>query len=989
MVSQVAPILQVFGSATAAARAVQTVIDRPSPIDGTVHAPHQIIVSEIQGSLEFRDVSFEYPSRPGVKTLDEVTFQGPYGKHTAIVGASGSGKSTITSLVARLYDPSSGSILIDGKDIRDVNVRYLRSCIGLVDQEPFLLNRSILENIALGLANSDLEGILLDSSLPDIVSAVHNGEKFEAAIERQPLRVKDVLAKVRRAARLANADQFIDSMEHGYASLVGTKGSSLSGGQRQRIALARALIRNPKILLLDEATASLDSAAEQSIQLALKEVLKGRTTVTVAHRLSTIKDADNIIVLSNRKVVEQGSHSQLLERSGVYAAMITSQKVQSSALRDDESIETSPSSSLAVGNTVKSDAMVEKPLAGRNVKQEWPLEDPTAESTVKQLLALALSQRSFIILGLVACIMAGGSYTGEAVIFGHTLGHFGPCQGAAQIRSIGNLAGLIFFIIGLVAFSANVVGGTSFGRVSEKLIYNVRLLVFRSLLDQEILWHNTDGRTPAMLLQYFTRDASALAGLSGTTVGTLVTILVNLVASIILTHVIAWKIAVVLLATLPILLGSGIMRLKALAKFHNRHQAVYATSIGLTVEAVESIKVVVSLSLEPYFLEAYKRSLTEPYKASFLEIAYTNFWLATAFSVSNLIYALAYWWGSQRIAAGEYTQTEFFVVLPALLFSAQSCGQMFALAPDLSGARTAATRLVGLLKMAPSTLTMPTPDQEGPDDANEKDQSTVQTIMPNTSDPSAPATSRGLAIQLQNVYFHYPNRPAKALSGVSINIAPGQFCALVGPSGAGKSTIISLLERFYLPSSGQILVNRRHIDRMGGTAYRSHVALVPQDNVLFAGSIRFNVGLGARPDQEATNEDIERACQLANIHDMICALPQGYDTQCGTTVDQFSGGQRQRMCIARALVRQPRLLLLDEPTSSLDAASETHFQNTLSNIRGKMTIIAVAHRLHTIQRADCIFLIEEGRCVDQGTHADLLQRSQSYRDNAAHQALDS
>lgn len=986
--SQVAPILQVFGSATATARILQTVIDRPSLIDGTIRTQHQAIVHEIEGSLEFREVSFEYPSRPNVTTLDEVTVRFPHGKHTAIVGASGSGKSTITSLLTRLYDPSSGSVLIDGIDIREINVRCLRSCIGLVDQEPFLLNRSILENIALGLANSEHEDVLLDSSLPNLVSAVHGGENIEAAIERQSLHVRDVIGKVRQAASLADADQFIDNMEHGYASLVGIKGGALSGGQRQRIALARALIKNPKILLLDEATASLDSASEQCIQLALKEVLKGRTTVTVAHRLSTIKDADNIIVLSNGKVVEQGSHSQLLERNGAYAAMITSQKVQSSSLRDPESIETSPSSSLAVSNITKSDAMATQPIAKRSVIKSQPFKDHTTGTALKQLLALALSQRWFIILGFVACIMAGGSYTGEAVIFGHTLGHFDPCQGAAKIRSTGNLAGLLFFVIGLVAFSANVVGGSSFGRVSEKLIYNVRLLVFRSLLDQEVLWHNSNGRTPAMLLQYFTRDASALAGLSGTTVGTLVTILVNLVASIILTHVIAWKIAIVLLATLPVLLGSGIMRLKALAKFHNRHQAVYATSIGLTVEAVESVKVVVSLSLEPYFLEAYKRSLAGPYKASFLEIAYTNFWLATAFSVSNLIYALAYWWGSQRVAAGEYTQTEFFIVLPALLFSAQSCGQMFALAPDLSGAQAAATRLVLLFKMGPSTLTLPTPDRKGLDYADEKGQPQLQMIKPYASDSSAPTALSGTALQVHDVYFHYPNRPARALSGLSIDIAPGEFCALVGPSGVGKSTIISLLEGFYMPSSGQILVNGRDINGTGGTGFRSDVALVPQDNVLFDGSIRFNIGLGARPDRDATDEEIERACQLASIHDTISALPHGYDTQCGTTVDQFSGGQRQRMCIARALVRQPRLLLLDEPTSALDAESETHFQNTLSSIRGKMTIIAVAHRLHTIQRADKIFLIEDGRCVDQGTHVDLLQRSQSYRENAAHQALD-
>ena len=489
-------------------------------------------------------------------------------------------------------------------------------------------------------------------------------------------------------------------------------------------------------------------------------------------------------------------------------------------------------------------------------------------------------------------------------------------------------------------------------------------------------------------MHYFTCDANALAGLSGTTVGTVITILVNLVASIVLTHIIAWKIAIVLLATLPILLGSGIMRLRALAKFQSRHQAVYASSTGLTVEAVESIKIVVALSLESYFLGAYKRSLTEPYKASFHEIAYTNFWLAIEFSVSNLIYALAYWWVSQRIAAGEYTQTEFFIVLTALLFSAQSCGQMFALAPDLSGARVAAKRLLILLKIGPPTLTIPAADLEKTISGEQERQLELQMIMSNTLDQSAPTLLNGTAIQIHDVYFHYPDKPSKALSGISMDIAPGQFCALVGPSGAGKSTIISLLEQFYRPSSGQVVVDGRTISREGKALYRAEVALVPQDSVLFDGSKRFNIKLGARPGHATTDEAIESACRPANIHDVISALPHGYDTQCGTTIDQFSGGQRQRMCIARALVRQPRLLLLDEPTSALDAESEAHFQKTLNSIRGKMTILAVAHRLHTIQKADKIFLIEGGRSVDQGTHAELVQRSPSYRANATHQALD-
>jgi ABC-type multidrug transport system fused ATPase/permease subunit len=244
------------------------------------------------------------------------------------------------------------------------------------------------------------------------------------------------------------------------------------------------------------------------------------------------------------------------------------------------------------------------------------------------------------------------------------------------------------------------------------------------------------------------------------------------------------------------------------------------------------------------------------------------------------------------------------------------------------------------------------------------------------------------SVQFRDVQFAYPARPdAKVLTGLSLDIKPGKFCALVGPSGAGKSTIISLVERLYTPESGSIIIDGVDVTKHPGVAFRDSIALVPQESVLFEGSVKFNIGLGAKPGHEASQEEIEEACKLANIHDVIAALPDGYDTMCGPNGSQFSGGQKQRLSIARALVRKPKLLMLDESTSALDAESEKLLQDGLGKAARGITVIAIAHRLHTIRKADTIFLIEAGKCVDSGSHEELLDRSDSYRANVMHQTV--
>lgn len=460
----------------------------------------------------------------------------------------------------------------------------------------------------------------------------------------------------------------------------------------------------------------------------------------------------------------------------------------------------------------------------------------------------------------------------------------------------------------------------------------------------------------------------------------------NFVAALVLSHIVAWRIAVVCLVMVPLLLGAGYMQLRAISRFAVKHAGAFSSSIGVTIEAVSNIKTVHALSIEDEILQTYRRSLRAPRKEMVRQSFKTNVWLALANSFGGFIYAFAYWWGSKNIIEGRYTQTQFFIILIAMLVSAQLWGQLFTLAPEISKAKGAISRICGLIELGKDT-----PDASGRSslqlEYSEKEKLDIEALADSTSPKT---TGGGSKIVFRDVQFSYPARPGiQVLTSLSLSIQPGQFCALVGPSGAGKSTVLALLERFYSPSSGSISINGVDISRPYGTSFRDDIAYVPQENVLFQGSIKFNISLGARPGHQPSDEEIHEACKLANIHETIVDLPQGYDTECGSNGNQLSGGQRQRLSIARALVRKPRLLLLDESTSALDAESEKALELGLERaVKGHgVTVIAIAHRLRTIARADVIFLVEGGKVVDQGRHEELVQRSESYRVNALHQML--
>ncbi|KAI2787189.1 ABC transporter 1 [Penicillium oxalicum] len=1007
LLSQVAPFLHLFIQAVASHSKLREDIDRQSLIDAT--GSTGLRISQADGGFEFRNVSFTYPSRPEIKVLDNITLSLPAKKHTALVGLSGSGKSTIAALCTRLYDPTEGQVYFDEKALPDLNLRDLRGFCSLVQQEPSLLDRSLLENIAHGLINSSkpdherLRDALLSSSLADLASEVREGKEFVTAAETYGPAVLEIVNLVKNAAVLADADGFISKLRAGYGTTVGSAGRLISGGQKQRISLARALVKDPAVLILDEATASLDSRSEQRIQNAINNISNGRTVITIAHRLSTVTKADNIIVMHKGVIVEQGDHATLMAKAGTYAGLVNLQTLGSASndrqaspgadcSRSDQismtETETEKVSSSAYGSEKQEGTEVsttEKTPEDDGQKDEEELETPRKSlwSLVRGYSPAVRPHLLTVFVGLLGASIVGGAFSGEAVIFGNTVGSLNPCEGADSIRSSGNFFGLMFFVLAIIELFANMASWTGLGWVSEKIVYTVRVLSFRSLFEQDLQWHQSKKRTPAMLLSYITRDGNALAGLSGSVIGSLFSISVNLVAAIVLTHIIAWKIALVCLSLVPLLLGAGLMELHILGKFEERHENAYTKSVDIGTEAISSIKTIASLSLEEETLKTYQRSLKEPRQETLRVTLLASFWQAMTYFLGNCVNALAYWWGSKQIIAGTYTQTQFLIVVFSLLVSALLWSQMFALAPELSNARAAMARILSLIEIGSGGMTGRIQNPLGAPSAD-RDPEACNT----NKEPKIAVNSGALRVQFRDVHFAYPARDdIKVLNGLSLDIQPGTFCALVGPSGAGKSTIISLVERLYKPESGGVFIDGVDVTKHNEVAFRNDIALVPQESVLFEGSIKFNIGLGARPGHEATLEEIQEACKLANIHEVIMSLPNGYETLCGPNGNQFSGGQKQRLSIARALVRKPRLLILDESTSALDAESEQLLQEGLERASEGITVIAIAHRLRTIRKANTIFLIEGGQCVDHGTHDQLLERSESYRENVMHQTV--
>ncbi|KAK4502842.1 hypothetical protein PRZ48_006268 [Zasmidium cellare] len=924
------PQQQAIANASSAASELLSIIDKPSLLDPL--APEGIQPPSCEGRIEIHDLQFAYPSRPQAQVLKNLTLSVPAGKTTALVGPSGCGKSTLIGLMERWYQPSSGQILLDGVDISEYNTKWLRSNVRLVQQEPVLFQGTVFENVSKGFVGSQLE----------------------LSYDQQMELVQD-------ACRQSNAHDFIMELPDGYDTQVGERASMLSGGQRQRVAIARSIISNPKVLLLDEATSALDPTAEKVVQAALSRVSQNKTTLTIAHKLATIRSADNIVVMQQGVVIEQGTHKELIDRDGHYAAMVRAQDL----------------------NTQEGEAEIIDEDDDKRLEHAFSLQrtktdaaSTTAEAEIKKLtsgtLGYGLLKCIYImfkenpnlywcyIVSFCGCLLGGGMYPAQAILFSRLINVFilPPDEGQSQA----DFYALMFFVLSLSNFIGYFAIGWTCNVIGQTVTHRYRREMMEHVLSLDPEFFDRRENSSGSLTSKLSSVPTSLMELISANVALMVIVIVNVLASSILAIAYGWKLGlVVVFGGMPVLLGSGYVRIRMDQKLEEDSGKNFADSAGLATEAVTSIKTISSLTLESQIMKEYAQTMDGIVFKSTRGYLITLIPYALSQSLEFLVMALGFWYGSRLIASGEYSTTQFFVVFIAVVFGGQAAAQFFGYSSSITKARLAANYILWLRTLTPKI--------------RETDEN--KDVGPSGDGP----------MEMKDVEFRYMQRHAsRVLRGISMKIDPGTYAAFVGPSGCGKSTLVSLIERFYDPTSGCITLNGDDIAKMNPKLYRQYMSMVQQEPPLFQGSVRENIALGLL--YEPSDEEVQEACRQSNALEFVSSLPQGLDTACGSKGGQFSGGQKQRIAVARALIRKPRLLLLDEATSALDTQSERIVQKALDEAASSRTTIAVAHRLSTIRHASVIFVVANGRIVEQGTHEELQALRGRYYAMCLAQSLD-
>ncbi|XP_043690434.1 ABC transporter B family member 9-like [Telopea speciosissima] len=934
---QASPSLDAFAAGGAAAYKMFETIKRKPLID--IDDPSGLILEDMKGDVELKNVYFRYPSRPEVQIFSDFSLRVTSGSTAALVGQSGSGKSTVISLVERFYDPEAGEVLIDDVNLKKLQLKWIREKIGLVGQEPVLFTTTIKGNIAYGKENATDD-------------------------------------EIRTAIELANAAKFIDKLPMGVDTMVGEHGTQLSGGQKQRIAIARAILKNPKILLLDEATSALDAESERIVQEALVRIMKNRTTIVVAHRLTTIRNADVIAVVHQGKIVEQGTHAELtVDPEGAYSQLIRLQEGAHQAevptgdpdtveIVDDDWTMNKSSSQRLSGNKrsfsrgsssgrrfshtfgISGGAVgpYETEVDVENNKKTDEGEMKHRNVSIKRLAYLNKPEAPVMLLGAIAAAIHGVIFP----IFGLLLSSaikslYEPTN---LLRKDTSFWALMFVVLGCIAFFAVPVQQYLFGVAGGKLILRIRSMSFEKVVHQEISWFDEPSNSSGAVGARLSADAANVRGLVGDSLALLAQNIAAVIAGFTIAFTANWILSLVILVLLPLVGLQGYVQMKFLQGFSADAKVMYEEASQVANDAVGGIRTVASFCAEEKVMDLYKQKCDAPMKQGVRLGVVSGTGFGFSFFALYCTNALCFYVGAILVQNGKATFAEVFRVFFALTITAMGISQSSAMGPDTTKAKDSAASIFDILDSKPK---IDSSSDEG-------------TTLPNV---------RG-DIELKHVSFKYSTRPdVQIFRDLCLSIPSGMTVALVGESGSGKSTVISLLERFYDPDSGHITLDGVEIYKFKLSWLRQQMGLVSQEPILFNETIRNNIAYGKQGG--ASEDEIIEAAKAANAHNFISGLPQGYDTHVGERGVQMSGGQKQRIAIARAMLKDPKILLLDEATSALDAESERIVQDALDKVMVNRTTVVVAHRLSTIKGADIISVVKNGVIAEKGRHEVLMK----------------
>lgn len=952
LVQLVAPVRMLAGlfaisqQARAGAERILDILDANARVQ---EAPDAVELPRVEGDVVFENVRFGYTRSTPV--LDGFDLRVGAGEVIALVGASGSGKSTVTALLPRFYDVADGRVTIDGVDVRSLTLHSLRRQVGVVFEDAFLFSDSVRANIAYGD--------------PDATDAA-----------------------VRAAAQAAGADRFIDELPDGYDTVVGERGLTLSGGQRQRIALARAILSEPRILLLDDATSSVDAATEEAIHATLRELMAGRTTILIAHRRSTLRLAQRIAVIDSGRVADIGTHEELLERNELYRALLTGPDAEEedasldavfdeaspvsldgatpSAWRRNDSGAPLPTAAVAgvarmapgggggaggaggmMGMSLAATPELLAKLDTLPPADDDPLVDVAASAAEQRgrfrILQFIRPWRRWLLFGLAlvavdsALTLLGPLLVRRGLDSGVNAGNVSVLWGASALFAL------------TVALDWVVTWGYTWvtGRTAERALYALRIKIFAHLerLSLDYFDRELDGR----IMTRMTTDVDALSQLIQTGLVTAVVAGITCVGVFVFLIILSPPLALAAATVLPpLFVATWWYRRRSSVAYGRAREAIANVNANLQ-ENLSGIRVAQAYVREDRNVSGF-RSVNEQYlrhrlRAQRLIALYFPFilFLSDIGAVAVL--------GASAVLVPRGVVTSG-VVIAFLLYLDMFFSPIQQLSQVLDTWQQAKASLNKIEELLDTSSGTPEPDV-----------------------PVEPGVLRG-NVRLESVRFRYPNTVGDpALDGVDLEIRAGETVALVGETGAGKSTLVKLVARFYDPVEGAVLVDGIDLRTIDLGAYRRQLGIVPQEAFLFTGTVRDNIAYG-RPD--ASDHEVEAAARAVGAHEFVASLANGYLEPVSERGRSLSSGQRQLLALARARLVDPAILLLDEATSQLDLASEARVQQAMQAAAQGRTTILVAHRLPTAARADRILVIDRGRIVEEGTHAELLARAGSY-----------